>query len=61
VAEAAGTGKKGPFFTSIGRVSILPDSMLIPEEKAGWVINDQEVTIFDASENLKRITDITLA
>jgi len=44
-------GKKGPFFTNIEWAGMLPDLMLISEKNAGWVINDQEVTIFGAMEN----------
>jgi hypothetical protein len=52
-AEAAGAGKKGPFFTSIEWVGIFPDLMLISEKEARRLINDQEVTIFGAIKKLK--------
>ena len=48
VGGVVGAGKKGPFFTSIGRVGTLAGRRLISEENAGWIINDQEVTIFGA-------------
>jgi hypothetical protein len=48
VVVVVGAGKKGLFFTSIGRAGIRADRRLISEENAGWIINDQEVTIFGA-------------